>query len=73
MVANRPVEVRLGSLDAIHDFFVPAMRVKMDAVPGLLGTIRFTPTQTGEFALLCAEFCGWGHTEMTGKLIVEAE
>lgn len=70
LTVNRPVEVRLGSVDVIHDFFVPAMRVKLDAVPGLLGTVRFTPTETGRFQLLCAEFCGWGHTTMIGEVVV---
>ena len=68
--ANRPVEVWLGSKDAIHDFFVPALRVKMDAVPGLTGKVRFTPTTPGRYDLLCAEFCGWGHFTMTGTLVV---
>ncbi len=69
--AGRPVEVRLGSKDVIHDFFVPAMRVKLDAVPGLLGTVRFTPTTPGRYDLLCAEFCGWGHSEMLGEIVVK--
>lgn len=68
---NRAVEVTLGSRDVIHDFFVPAMRVKMDAVPGHTGQIRFLPTEVGTFQVLCAEFCGWGHTQMLGELIVE--
>ncbi len=68
--ANRPVEVWLGSKDVIHDFFVPALRVKMDAVPGLTGKVRFTPTVPGRYDLLCAEFCGWGHSTMVGTLIV---
>ncbi len=69
--AGRPVEVRLGSKDVIHDFFVPAMRIKMDAVPGNVGIVRFTPVEPGTYTLLCAEFCGWGHTEMIGSVVVE--
>ena len=68
--ANRPVEVTLGSADVIHDFFVPALRVKRDAVPGMLGPVRFTPTRAGTYDLVCAEFCGWGHATMLGTVEV---
>ncbi|MEL7238482.1 MAG: hypothetical protein AAGK78_06440, partial [Planctomycetota bacterium] len=70
-IAGTPVEVQLGSIDVIHDFNVPAMRVKQDAVPGLWGTVRFTPTDAGEYTILCAEFCGWGHYTMQSRLIVD--
>ena len=69
--AGRPVEISLGSKDVIHDYFIPAMRAKLDAVPGMLGTLRFTPTTPGTYRVLCAEFCGWGHTQMLGELVVE--
>ena len=64
------MEVWLGSKDVIHDFFAPALRVKMDAVPGLTGKVRFTPTTPGRYELLCAEFCGWGHSTMVGEIVV---
>lgn len=67
---DRPAEIFLGSRDVIHDFYVPAMRVKLDAVPGHIGILRFTPTQAGTFDLLCAEFCGYGHYTMLGEVIV---
>ncbi len=72
VTAGRPVEVTLQSKDVIHDFFVPAMRTKMDVVPGMKGVLRFTPTTPGTYQILCAEFCGWGHTTMVAELIVEA-
>lgn len=68
--AGRPAEIWLGSRDVIHDFYIPAMRVKLDAVPGHLGVLRFTPTETGTFDFLCAEFCGYGHYTMLGQVIV---
>lgn len=68
---GRPAEIFLGSRDVIHDFYIPAMRVKLDAVPGHIGILRFTPTETGTFDLLCAEFCGYGHYTMLGEVIVE--
>jgi heme/copper-type cytochrome/quinol oxidase subunit 2 len=45
---GRPVEVQLSSKDVIHDFFLPNMRVKLDAVPGLRGVLNFTATQTSK-------------------------
>lgn len=68
---DRPAEIFLGSRDVIHDFYIPAMRVKLDAVPGHIGVLRFTPTEAGTFDLLCAEFCGYGHYTMLGEVIVE--
>jgi hypothetical protein len=45
---GRPVEVQLSSKDVIHDFFLPNFRVKLDAVPGLRGIVRFIPTTTSK-------------------------
>jgi len=70
---GKPVKVLLRSLDVLHDFFVPQIRAKMDLVPGLESYFWFTPTKTGEFDILCAAYCGTGHPQMRGKLIVESE
>lgn len=77
---NRPIEVHLSSRDVIHSFSVPAMRVKMDAVPGLLGIVYFTPTMTsarattvGYFDIVCQELCGASHYTMVGRLVVTAD
>ena len=67
---NREVEVILRAHDVIHSFFVPAMRFKQDAVPGLAIHMHFTPTQTGEYEIACAELCGMGHYKMHGILKV---
>jgi cytochrome c oxidase subunit 2 len=76
---NRPVEVHLSSRDVIHSLSIPAMRVKMDTVPGLIGVVTFTPTATsaeaapaGYFDIVCQELCGASHYTMTGRLIVTA-
>jgi cytochrome c oxidase subunit 2 len=45
---NRPTEITVTGKDVIHSFFLPHFRVKMDTVPGLLGTVRFTPTTTSK-------------------------
>jgi len=72
---NREVEVILRSHDVIHSFFIPAMRFKQDAVPGLAIHMHFTPIQTGEFELACAELCGLGHYKMHGivKVVSDSE
>jgi cytochrome c oxidase subunit 2 len=70
-VAGRPVKVRLRAKDVVHSFFLPNLRVKQDAVPGLTVEVWFTPTRTGRFELACAQLCGFGHYEMKGVLIVQ--
>jgi cytochrome c oxidase subunit 2 len=65
-IQNQPVRVVLRSTDVIHDFHVPHMRVKQDAVPGLSIEIWFTPTEAGEYEVACAELCGLGHYRMSG-------
>jgi cytochrome c oxidase subunit 2 len=67
---GRPVLIELASEDVIHSFFVPAFRVKQDAVPGLPTNTWFEATKTGRFHLFCAEFCGTAHSGMTGWVTV---
>ena len=68
--ANEPVIVRLQSEDVIHSFFVPELRVKQDAVPGMTIPIWFEATGTGEFQIACAELCGLGHYRMAAQVFV---
>jgi cytochrome c oxidase subunit 2 len=70
---NREVEVILRAHDVIHSFFVPAMRFKQDAVPGLAIHMHFTPTAAGEYEIACAELCGLGHYKMHGILKVVSQ
>jgi cytochrome c oxidase subunit 2 len=67
---GEPVELVLATEDVIHSFFVPAFRVKQDAVPGRYTSVRFTPTQAGTFELHCAEYCGTDHARMAARVIV---
>ena len=67
---NREVEVILRAHDVIHSFFVPSMRFKQDAVPGLAIHMHFTPIATGDYEIACAELCGLGHYKMHGMLKV---
>ena len=70
---NREIELILRAHDVIHSFFVPAMRFKQDAVPGLAIHMHFTPTQTGDFEIACAELCGMGHYRMHGIVRVVSQ
>jgi cytochrome c oxidase subunit II len=67
---GQPVELLLTSEDVIHSFYVPAFRVKKDAVPGRYTRLWFEPTKTGRFHLFCAEYCGTKHSGMIGDIVV---
>jgi cytochrome c oxidase subunit 2 len=66
---NRNIRLTLGSEDVIHDFSIPAFRVKMDAVPGKLTTLWFRATVPGTYHLFCMEYCGTKHSGMIGQVI----
>ena len=67
--AGVPVRIHLRSLDVQHSFFLPSLRIKQDAVPGLIIPVWFEAEEPGEYPLVCAELCGWGHYKMGAKLI----
>ncbi|MBX7112800.1 MAG: cytochrome c oxidase subunit II [Myxococcaceae bacterium] len=67
---GRPVRVLITSRDVIHSFFVPAFRVKQDAIPGRYTETWFIATRTGVFDVFCAEYCGLSHSRMLGKVVV---
>ena len=70
---GREVDLHLRAIDVIHSFFVPAMRFKQDAVPGLDIHMHFTPTEIGDYEIACAELCGLGHYKMHGMLHVVSQ
>lgn len=70
---NTPVKLELVSQDVIHSFYVPAFRVKEDAVPGLDNYLWFEANETGRYDVLCAEYCGLQHAYMTTKVKVLPE
>jgi cytochrome c oxidase subunit 2 len=67
---GRAVKLVITSEDTIHSFFVPAFRIKKDAVPGRYNVAWFRATRTGTFHLFCAEYCGTEHSKMIGKVVV---
>jgi cytochrome c oxidase subunit II len=73
LVAGRPVELVLGSLDVIHSLYVPSFRLKQDAVPGRYTRMAFTPTKAGTFPIVCAEYCGTNHSKMDAVAVVHED
>lgn len=67
---NREVDLTLRAQDVVHGFFVPAMRLKQNAVPGQALHIHFTPVATGLYPILCSQVCGLGHARMQARLRV---
>jgi cytochrome c oxidase subunit II len=67
---NEPVKFNVRSKDVIHDFWVPAFRLKVDAVPGITTSYNLTPTKLGTFDVVCAELCGLGHAYMRQTVTV---
>jgi len=67
---GRPVKLTMTSEDVIHDFFIPAFRVKKDVVPGRYSEIWFQATKVGQYHLFCAQYCGAQHSAMTGWVYV---
>lgn len=61
---GQAVTLHVSSYDVIHSFWIPAMRLKADMVPGLINTLEFTPTRPGKYEIICTEFCGTFHGEM---------
>jgi len=67
---NRPVELLLRSKDVTHSFFVRELRIKQDAVPGMVVPLKFTANRIGRYEVACAELCGQGHHRMRSFLEV---
>ena len=67
---GRPIKLVMTSEDVIHDFYVPAFRTKMDAVPGKYTNTWFEATKPGTYHLFCAMYCGTDHAKMIGQVVV---
>ena len=68
-----PITLHVTSIDVIHSFWVPEVRVKADMVPGLIQTLRFTPTKVGTYRIICTEYCGRNHGDMVAKLHIDSQ
>ena len=60
----------MTSEDVIHDFFVPAFRIKQDVLPGRYTTLWFEAIRPGEYRMFCSQYCGTQHAGMIGRVIV---
>ena len=68
--ANRPILIWLESEDVLHSFFIPQLRVKQDAVPGMTIPVWFEATKAGDYQIGCAELCGLGHYRMRARVTI---
>jgi cytochrome c oxidase subunit 2 len=67
---GRKIKLIMASEDVIHDFFIPAFRIKADVLPGRYTTEWFEATKPGTYHLFCAEYCGMNHSGMIGSIVV---
>jgi cytochrome c oxidase subunit 2 len=68
--AGQPVRLVMISDDVIHDFGIPAFRIKMDVLPGRYTSEWFTPEKPGKYHLFCDQYCGTDHSKMVGTVEV---
>jgi cytochrome c oxidase subunit II len=67
---GKNVELVLVATDVIHGFFIPAYRIKQDAVPGMKTRVWFTAASLGSVDILCSQYCGLQHSKMLSKVYV---
>lgn len=67
---GRAVICKVSSMDVIHSFKIPSMRVTQDAIPGMTIPTHFTATRVGKYSITCAQLCGSGHSVMRGDFEV---
>lgn len=67
---GRKIKLIMTSEDTIHDFYIPAFRIKADVLPGRYTTQWFEATKPGTYHLFCAEYCGMNHSGMIGSIVV---
>ncbi len=68
---DTPISLVITSTDVIHSVFIPAFRLKKDAVPARYNKAWFTANKPGDYYLFCAEYCGTQHSAMLAKVVVE--
>ena len=70
---NKPTIIHLSSKDVIHSLGLNQMRVKQDAIPGVVQNVWFTPTATGAWEINCSQLCGLGHYRMRGFYTIQTQ
>ena len=66
---HHPIRLIMASQDVIHSFFIPALRLKHDVVPGRYQDLEIEADKPGHYHLFCAEYCGTEHSGMTGEVV----
>ena len=69
---DKPVIAEISSMDVIHSFWIPQLRVKQDAIPGMTVPVWFTATKAGDYEIACAQLCGLGHYRMRGLVYIKS-
>lgn len=67
---NVPVVLEFTSLDRVHGFAVPDLKLQAEIKPGEVTRVRFIPDKVGTFDFHCSVFCGTGHEDMSGQVVV---
>ncbi|MDE5110829.1 MAG: cytochrome C oxidase subunit II, partial [Trichodesmium sp. St7_bin2_1] len=70
---NKDIQINLSSQDVIHSFWIPAFRLKQDAIPGKDTQLRFVATKIGEYPVYCSELCGAYHGAMRTTVVVQTQ
>ena len=70
---GQAIKLNISSIDVLHSFFVPAFRIKVDAVQGMQTYVWFQADEVGEYDIQCTEYCGVDHSAMVGKLKIIPE
>jgi cytochrome c oxidase subunit II len=71
LTKGEPVILEIESTDRVHGFSVPGLGIRTNATPGHKTRVTITPDEAGIFAFLCDVFCGSGHEEMAGEIVVQ--
>ncbi len=67
------VKLNISSVDVLHSLYIPAFRIKVDAVRGMTTYAWFQADHEGEYDIQCTEYCGTEHSAMTAKLKIVPE
>jgi len=65
---DEEILLKITSADVLHSFFLPNLRMKQDVIPGMEQSMWFKAKETGNYDIVCAELCGWGHYKMKGRV-----
>lgn len=70
VAVDQPIKLIMTSDDVIHSLYIPDFKIKQDVVPGMYTALYFTPNKLGTYNIVCAEFCGAGHSKMYARLTI---